>query len=121
MTGRSAMQAHTDALEDIAMDVPLAPQILGKFIGELLLGQHVQPGVFEALFAQEGAAEAKRNIFKYAMKHVVASLGQGPTEELMAPAKGMMGPLLQGDPELDAGLPNVFDFVKMEGLQWAIA
>lgn len=116
-----SVQMHTDSLEDIAVDIPLAPQILGKFIAAVLERQLVQPGAFEVLFAQEGAAEAKRSIFKFAMKDLVAALGQSATEELMAPAKAMMGPLLQGDPELDAGLPTVFDFVKMEGLQWAIA
>eukprot|EP00892_Ulva_mutabilis_P008950 jgi/Ulvmu1/6427/UM003_0056.1 len=115
------LKAHTDFLEDIAVDIPLAPQILGKFIAGMLERQQIAPTAFEVLFAALGAADAKRSIFKFAMKDLIASLGQSATEELMAPAKGMIGPLLQGDPELDAGLPTVFDFVKMEGLQWAIA
>lgn len=116
-----AVQVHTDALEDIAVDIPLAPQILGKFLAALMETQHVVPQAFEELFAAEGAADAKRSIFKHAMKALVASLGQGPTEQLMAPTKGVMGPLLNADPVLDPGLPTIFDYVKMEGLQWAIA
>lgn len=121
LTLHGAVQAHTDALEDIAVDIPLAPQILGKFLASLLESQRLAPGVFEDIFAAPGAADAKRSIFKHAMKDLAASLGQGPTEELMAPTKGIMGPLLNADPELDPGVPNVFDYVKMEGLQWAIA
>jgi hypothetical protein len=107
-----------EQLDDLAVDVPLAPSILGRFIAALLEQGGLQTAALEPLFEASEGAEAKRGVFKYLMRALDTSLGQPAAGELLKTADFSFGPLLDADPALEPGLPNVFDFVKMEKLEW---
>lgn len=105
-------------LDDLAVDFPLAPPILGKFLAALLEQGTLSTAPLEGFFQASEMAEPKRAVFKHLMRTLESSLGQGPAAELLTKGDVHVGPLLDAEKELEPNLPSVFDFVKMENLEW---
>lgn len=105
-------------LDDLAVDIPLAPPILGKFLAALLEQGTLTTSPLEPFFQASEMAEAKRAVFKHLMRALETSLGQAPAAELLTKGDVHIGPFLDANEELEPALPSVFDFVKMENLEW---
>lgn len=105
-------------LDDLAVDIPLAPPILGKFLAALLEQGTLPTTSLEPFFDASEMAEAKRAVFKNLMRTLETSLGQAPAAELLKKGDVHIGPFLDASKDLEPNLPSVFDFVKMEKLEW---
>lgn len=105
-------------LDDLAVDIPLAPPILGKFLAALLEQGSMPTAALEKFFDASEMAEAKRSVFKHLMRSLETSLGQAPAAELLSKGDVHIGPFLDADKSLEPALPSVFDFIKMEKLEW---
>jgi hypothetical protein len=112
------LQEHMAMLDDLAVDIPLAPPILGQFLAALLEQGSMATSALEKFFEASEMAEPKRAVFKILMRSLEGSLGQGPAAEMLTKGDVHIGPFLVGDKTLEPTLPSVFDFVKMEKLEW---
>jgi hypothetical protein len=112
------LQEHMAMLDDLAVDIPLAPTIIGKFLAALLEQGTMPTSTLEKFFEASEMAEPKRAVFKNLMRSLETSLGQAPAAEMLTKGDVHMGPFLDADKSLEPALPSVFDFVKMEKLEW---
>ena len=113
----AGLQTYTSALEDLSLDVPKAPQILGTVWGQCAAEGVVPLGQMGELLADEEGAEAKRK-FAAAAFAAVKAAGEGKLKELAGGVK--VGELLKAG-EFDGDLPSVEDWLKSEGLSGVVA
>jgi translation initiation factor 4G len=109
----AGLQTYTSQLEDLSLDVPKAPQILGKVWGQCAAEGVVPLGQMEELLADEEGAEAKRKFAAAAFGALKTAGGEGKLKELAGGLK--VGELLKAG-EFDGDLPTVEDWLKKEGL-----
>lgn len=112
------MQAETQQLEDLALDVPLSPQILGRTAAALAEAGALRFADVPGLVAAVEAVEPKRHFFRHLLSALAVSLGEPGAAAMVADSGARLVPLLEADAELDPNAPTVRDFVKSEGLDW---
>lgn len=115
---RCGVQAHTEGLEDLSMDVPMSPQILGRALAALLIGGAVQLACLEGLLDKVESCDPKRRLVANVMPPLEEGLGRDGAVAMVKESGVHMGVLLDADGELEPSAPSVFDWVKMEGLEW---
>ena len=72
----ASMQEQTRSLEDLAMDVPLSPQILGHALAAVAAAGALPLAALEALLADVESCEPKRKLVGYLMPKLASELGQ---------------------------------------------
>ena len=112
------MQAHTEGLEDLSMDVPMSPQILGRALAALLIGGAVQFACLEGLLDKVESCEPKRRLVAKLMPPLEEGLGREGAVAMVKESGVPMGVLLDADAAFEPSAASVFDWVKMEGLEW---
>lgn len=110
---QAALLTFTETLEDLSLDVPKAPKLLGQFAAELSHAGALELSSMPDLLAKVESAEPKRN-FSVALLKEVKELGG--EEALSAAAEVDWVALLEADPDFDPGLPPSADFLKKQGL-----
>jgi translation initiation factor 4G len=116
----AGLGAHASQLEDLALDVPRAPDLLGAFAGACAAAGVAGVGFadFAAMLEKVESAGPRRRFVASALKAAKGGeLGGGKKGDVaaLAPASAGLGKLLEAD-ELDGELPSVADFMKAEGL-----
>jgi translation initiation factor 4G len=109
------LKAHSGQLEDLALDVPRAPDALGGFAGACAAAgvAGVSFSDFAGLLDGVESAGPRRRFVASALKAAKADKGDLAA---LAPASAGLGKLLEAD-ELDGpDTPSVADFLKAEGL-----
>lgn len=113
---KDGVSALTEQLEDVALDIPAAPRLLGRLLGSAaaagLLGLDVvaqQAGVVES-------AEPRRNFVAAALQAVQQGGGNEQLRALVAEGGLSLHDLLASDPSFDGDLPPPAAFLKSVGL-----
>ncbi|DBA68932.1 hypothetical protein WJX79_006578 [Trebouxia sp. C0005] len=112
------IRKSTDQLEDLRLDIPKAPLLLGQ-----LLAKAVTEGAFGDDALQEVCqpiedTEARRELLAHILKTVQKQSGDNAVKKLST-SKGLdISKLLQGDPEFDSQLESSKDFLIKQGLQF---
>lgn len=113
---QSATEEFAPNLEDISLDVPSAPRVIG-----IMLGGCVDKGLLgiDVVAAQAGlieGAEARRNLFSAALKAVRDASGEDKMISLVKNGEVDVLTLLQHDAEFEPHLPDAAAYVRDEGL-----
>lgn len=114
----AAVQEHTQGLEDLAMDVPLSPQILGLALAAIFSAGAMQLSSLEGLLEKVESCEPKRRLVASLMPQLADELGKDGAAQMVKESGLAMGVLLDADSDLEPGVPSVFDFVKVQGIDW---
>jgi translation initiation factor 4G len=113
---RSAVEECTAELEDLALDVPAAPRVLGKVMGLAavhgLLGLDVVAGHAGAV----ESAEPRRAYVAEALQTVKAVKGEDGLVEAVKSSGINVEKLLESDPEFEAHLPAADAYAAEMGL-----
>jgi len=107
------LKEHTGALDDLAIDIPMAPKLLASIAGALLAAAAV-PASFLA-DGCEGQEDAmyKREYVVAAIKALQADAKAPPVKKLLQDGGVVLTELLAGDPEFDEPADK---FLKGKGL-----
>jgi translation initiation factor 4G len=113
---RSAIDDMVPELEDLALDVPTAPRVLG-----LVLGGCAEKGVFglDVMAAQVGTvegAEPRRALVAAALLAIKESAGAERMAELVKAGEVDVQKLLQHDAGFEGHLPDASEFAKEQGI-----
>ena len=111
-----AVATYTTTLEDLAMDVPKAPQLLGRFFGLCIARDILGLDLLPQLMEGEGAVEPKRRFSAAAFKVVKAAKGDAGLTQACTDASITVAAFLTGDPEFDAEEPPLDKWLESEGL-----
>lgn len=108
--------ALLEGLEDIALDIPAAPRLLGRLLGSAAAGGLL--GLDWAAKAVGGveSAEPRRGFVAAALTAVQEVGGEAKLAELAAEAKLDLPALLASDPEFDGPMPSPAEFLQQQGL-----
>jgi hypothetical protein len=117
-TQRVSVQAQTEHLEDLVMDVPLSASILGSALAVVIAAGALPLSALEGLLEKVESVGPKRKLILHLMKKLAGELGQDGAAQMVKESGMAMGVLLDADAEIDPGMPSVFDWVKVEGLEW---
>ena len=110
---RAGLRTYTDGLEDLSLDVPKAPELLGRVLGGAAAKGVLALSDLPELLAKCEGAEPKRKLSAAAFK--AAQAEGGDVAALCAAAGVRAGAFLAAD-EFDGDLPSVEDWLKAEGL-----
>mmetsp|Transcript_38895 Transcript_38895/g.86508 ORF Transcript_38895/g.86508 Transcript_38895/m.86508 type:complete len:781 (+) Transcript_38895:79-2421(+) len=116
----TGLATYTVQLEDLSLDVPKAPALLGHAVGSAVAAGILTIDALPQLLEGDYGAEPKRNLAAAAFKQVKAKLGEGKLKELCTAGGVKAGSFLEADPQLDGDLPSTEDFLKAEGLAGAV-
>lgn len=113
----AGIRKFTDQLEDLRLDIPKAPLLLGQ-----LLGKAVGEGAFGGEALQEICepiedTEARRELIAHVLKTVQKQFGEDAVRALSSSKGFHLTKLLQGDPEFDSELESPEEFFSKQGLQ----
>ena len=100
------------------MDVPLSPQILGLALAAVYSAAAMPLATLEGLLEKVDSCEPKRRLVASLMPKLAEELGQEGAVQMVKEAKLQLGVLLDADSTLEPGVPSVFDFVKVQGIDW---
>ena len=114
------VRRYTETIDDLALDVPKAPALLGASIGAALAGGAIEGGALASLLDGVESVDAKRGVVASALAAVAKSDG-GDAAVAAAATAADLPALLQADPEFDPpDTPSVDAFLKGKGLAAAI-
>lgn len=114
---RDGVGALTETLEDIALDIPSAPRLLGHLLGSVAAGGLVSLGEVGRQASSIESAEPRRAFVAAALKAVQETSGSAKLTQLCKDSALDGNALLAADPEFDPDLPDVATFLKQQGLQ----
>jgi hypothetical protein len=118
---RDGVGALTAGLDDIALDVPSAPRLLGRLLGSAVAGGLLGLNEVASQVKSVESAEPRRMFVAAALHAVKENAGEDALKEYCEEAKIDMNALLAADPEFDPPeLPDVPIFLKAEGLEAAL-
>ena len=100
------------------MDVPTSPQILGQALAALLLAGAIQFSALEGLLEKIESCEPKRRLVAKLMPPLKEGLGQEGAAQMVKESGVHMGVLLDADKDFEPAAPSVFDWRKLEDLEW---
>ena len=100
------------------MDVPLSPQILGLALAAIFSAGAMQLSSLEGLLEKVESCEPKRRLVASLMPQLADELGKDGAAQMVKESGLAMGVLLDADSDLEPGVPSVFDFVKVQGIDW---
>lgn len=106
----AALGSYTNQLEDLALDVPYAPDLLGKLTGALVNAGLASLEQLEELLKDVESAEPRRGLVASTLKAVKAK-----NAPAIKAAPASVAKLLAAD-EMDGDIPSVADFLKEAGL-----
>lgn len=111
-----AVATFTVQLEDLAMDVPKAPQLLGQVYGaavaQAILGIDLLPQLLEG----EMSAEPKRRFAATALNLAKSKKGEQWVKDQVSTHGVKASTFLAADPEFDADAEPLEVFLASEGL-----
>ena len=114
------IRRYTETIDDLALDVPKAPALLGAAIGAALAGGAIDGSALASLLEGVESVDAKRDVVASALAAVAKSDG-GDAAVAAAASAADLPALLQADPEFDPpDTPSVESFLKGKGLAAAI-
>ncbi|GFR43879.1 hypothetical protein Agub_g5008 [Astrephomene gubernaculifera] len=111
-----ALTTFTTQLEDLSMDVPKAPQLLGRFYGSCVSRGIASLDLLPQLMEGDASVEPKRRFSGAAFKVLRTAKGDQGLSKLCAEVGLAAGAFLAADPEFDQGEPAVEEWLKAEGL-----
>ena len=111
-----AIMEQTSQLDDLAIDVPLAPKYVGDLIGACAVDADFDFPVAEvsALLAPVDDAAQRRKCFAFVCEAIKAAKGESTMVSLVKESGINLEELLKGDPQFDK--QSVSDFLKSKSL-----
>ncbi|KIZ04763.1 Eukaryotic initiation factor iso-4F subunit p82-34 [Monoraphidium neglectum] len=107
---------YTEGLEDLSLDIPKAPELLGRVVGAAAAKGALALSELPQLLSKCEGAEPKRKLAGAAFRAAAAEGGgDAKLAQLCAAAGIRAGEFLKAD-EFDGDLPSVEDWLKSEGL-----
>ena len=104
-------------LDDMALDIPTAPRLLGRLVGAAAGGNLLGLDFAGSVAAAVESAEPRRAFLAAAFKGVQEAGGDERLQQLVGEGKLDLPKLLAADPEFDpADLPAPADFLRQQGL-----
>ncbi|KAG2498818.1 hypothetical protein HYH03_003011 [Edaphochlamys debaryana] len=111
-----ALTTYTTQLEDLSMDVPKAPLLLGRFYGSCVSRGIAGLDLLPQLMEGDASVEPKRKFSGAAFKTLRAAKGDAGLGDLCKEAGLAAGGFLEADPEFDKDEPKLEEWLKAEGL-----
>eukprot|EP00798_Chlamydomonas_sp_ICE-L_P015224 gene15224-21304_t len=115
----TALSVYTDMLEDLSLDVPKAPSILGHFIGSAIQQNILPASALPELLSGDFGAEPKRDLSEEAFKCMQAGMGDSKALEVLSTAGVKASAFLTAD-ELDGDMASVEAWLKDLSLSDAV-
>ncbi|KXZ53095.1 hypothetical protein GPECTOR_8g86 [Gonium pectorale] len=111
-----ALTTFTTQLEDLSMDVPKAPQLLGRFYGSCVSRNIASLDLLPQLMEGDASVEPKRRFSAAAFKVLRTAKGDQGLADLCKEVGLAAGTFLSADPEFDKDEPALDAWLKTEGL-----
>ncbi|PNH12771.1 Eukaryotic initiation factor iso-4F subunit p82-34 [Tetrabaena socialis] len=111
-----ALTTFTTQLEDLSMDIPKAPQLLGRFYGSCVCRSIASLDLLPQLMEGDASVEPKRRFSGSAFKAIRAAKGDPGLASLCKDVGLAAGSFLASDPEFDKDEPALEAWLKAEGL-----
>ncbi|GLC43129.1 Eukaryotic translation initiation factor 4 gamma 1 [Pleodorina starrii] len=111
-----ALTTYTTQLEDLSMDVPKAPLLLGRFYGSCVSRNIASLDLLPQLMEGDASVEPKRRFSGAAFKVLRSAKGDQGLAKLCGEVGLTAGTFLAADPEFDRDEPAIEDWLKAEGL-----
>lgn len=117
---QAGLQEYTSQLEDLSLDVPRAPGLLGKLYGKsLACSSNALPlAALPELLEGDYGVEPKRKFAAAAFQVLKSKSSEAEVVEKCKSADLKLGEILKADPEFDADAPSTEDFLKQEKLSF---
>lgn len=112
----SGLATFTIQLEDISLDVPKAPSILGHMVGSALLQGILALDALPQLLEGDFGVEPKREFACAVFKRVQEQAGADGLAEMCTKSGLKASTFLTADSTLDPDAPAVEDFLRQQGL-----
>mmetsp|Transcript_38153 Transcript_38153/g.113037 ORF Transcript_38153/g.113037 Transcript_38153/m.113037 type:complete len:152 (-) Transcript_38153:1086-1541(-) len=97
----AAIRTYTSMLEDLALDVPKAPRLLGGVLGAVVSAGALDVGVLPTLLEGDSGVEPKRDFAAAALRRFVASGGGAAACRAACEASGVKASAFLAPDELD--------------------
>ncbi|KAG2453432.1 hypothetical protein HYH02_001655 [Chlamydomonas schloesseri] len=111
-----ALTTFTTQLEDLSMDVPKAPQLLGRFYGSCVSRNIASLDLLPQLMEGDASVEPKRRFSGAAFKVLRGAKGDAGLAKLCSEVSLTASTFLNADPEFDKDEPALEAWLKSEGL-----
>ncbi|KAG2438700.1 hypothetical protein HXX76_005246 [Chlamydomonas incerta] len=111
-----ALTTFTTQLEDLSMDVPKAPQLLGRFYGSCVSRNIASLDLLPQLMEGDASVEPKRRFSGAAFKVLRGAKGDAELTKLCSEVGLTASTFLSADPEFDKDEPALEEWLKSEGL-----
>ncbi|BDA41688.1 Eukaryotic translation initiation factor isoform 4G-1 [Coccomyxa sp. Obi] len=113
----TGVKLKTDTLEDLALDVPKAPKLLGSLVGLAIAEGAVPAGKLVEVYEKVEDTETRRRGVAEALLYVKRKVGEAKLGQLCKEGEFHTEKFLAADPEFDAPeTSDVAAFLKQEGL-----
>lgn len=113
----NALKEYTSQLEDVSLDAPKAPALLGRFYGLAVQNGALALSTLASLIEGDYGVEYKRKFAAAALQFVKEQRGESALAELCTAADIHADELFKADPEFDADACSVAEFLDQEGLK----
>ncbi|GLI58622.1 hypothetical protein VaNZ11_000357 [Volvox africanus] len=111
-----ALITYTTQLEDLSMDVPKAPLLLGRFYGSCVSRNIASLDLLPQLMEGDASVSPKRRFSSSAFKVLRDAKGDQGLAKLCNEVGLAAGTFLAEDPEFDQDEPALAEWLKTEGL-----
>ena len=108
--------ALVGGLEDLALDIPAAPRLLGRLLGAAAAGGLLGLDWAAKAVGEVESAEPRRGFAAAMLRAVQEAGGDERLQQLVAEAKLDLPKLLVSDPEFDGEMPSPAEFLQQQGL-----
>ncbi|EIE25379.1 hypothetical protein COCSUDRAFT_46693 [Coccomyxa subellipsoidea C-169] len=113
----TGVKLKTDLLEDLALDVPKAPKLLGSLVGLAVAEGAVPAGKLVELYEKVEDTETRRRGVAEALRYVKGKVGEAKLGQLCTEGGLQVEKFLAADVEFDGpDFQDVAAFLKQEGL-----
>jgi translation initiation factor 4G len=112
-----AVSEQTTALEDLSLDVPQAPKLLGLLVGQAVAAGALQLTALPNMLDGVESAKPKREFVAATLQRLKAKAGEAKMADQVKAAKLDLQSTLKADPEFDGNMPEVSKFLAQEGLK----
>eukprot|EP00798_Chlamydomonas_sp_ICE-L_P009725 gene9725-7598_t len=116
----AGLKTYTEQLEDLSMDYPKAPGLLGHYIGSAVAQKLLPVTTLSELLVGDYSAEPKRALAEAAFINAKAGLGDAGLMDLCTTAGLKASAFLEAEPDLDGHLPSTADWLASAGLTAAV-
>ena len=112
----SGFMTFGEALEDLAVDYPMAPKLLGAFMGRLVAEGALSMGLLNDILERLSYCSQRREFAAAVFQACRAKGGDAVVSQKCRESAISAGVLLKHDPEMDGKMDEVEVFLKAEGL-----